>query len=142
MLHPEDETLHSHGRRMTLQRELILRVLREDAEHLSALQILQRVQEQNPCITLSTVYRSLEVLQEVGLAREVHLPGEKTKYEAVEGKGHHHLICRECGTITNLESVQLSDLVDLLQEQYHFHGAKLDLIATGYCEACWRKMEP
>ena len=56
--------------------------------------------------------------------------------------GEAFSICRDCGTITNLECIQLVDQVDRLQEQYHFHGVKLDLIAIGYCEACWRKMEP
>lgn len=78
-----DETFHSRGRKVTPQREMIWCALREADEHLSASQIFKRVQERNPCTTLATVYRTLEVLQEVGLAREVRLPGEKTKYKVL-----------------------------------------------------------
>src|SRR2546430_17090982 len=75
--------------------------------HLSIDQITQRVQEHNPNVSLSTVYRTLELLRELGLVREVHLPGEQSHFEAVEGTAHHHLVCRRCRTVIHLDDTLL-----------------------------------
>lgn len=131
------ETLHQSGHKMTPQRYMIVEVIQQADEHMSVHQILERVQERNPCVTLSTVYRTLEALQEVGLVREVHFPGVKTKYEAVEGNIHHHLVCRLCGTVVKLDALLPETLEKHLQEQYQFRAITFDLLATGICEQCW-----
>ena len=78
-----NEMLRKRGYRLTPQRHMILSVIQEADGHLSIDQITQRVQERNPYVSLSTVYRTLELLRELGLVREVHLPGEQPHYEAV-----------------------------------------------------------
>lgn len=131
------ETLHQSGHKMTPQRYMIVEAILQADEHMSVYQIVERVQERNPCVTLSTVYRTLEVLQEVGFVREVHLPGVKTKYEAVEGNRHHHLVCRLCGTVVKLDALLPETLEKHLQERYQFRTITFDLLATGICEQCW-----
>ena len=131
------ETLHQSGHKMTPQRYMIVEAILQADEHMSVYQILECVQERNPCVTLSTVYRTLEVLQEVGLVREVHLPGVKTKYEAVEGNIHHHLVCRLCGTVVKLDAILPETLEKHLQERYKFRAITFDLLVTGICEQCW-----
>lgn len=136
-----NETLRKRGYRLTPQRYMILSVIQEAEEHLSIDQITERVQLRNPYVSLSTIYRTLELLRELGLVRENHLPGEQPHYEAAEGKAHHHLVCRNCRAIIHLDDTLLGNLNEQLQEQYLFHGLTLDLVATGYCNTCWNSLE-
>ncbi|GAC1634696.1 MAG: Fur family transcriptional regulator [Ktedonobacteraceae bacterium] len=132
--------LQQHGYRSTPQRYLILRVIQKAQEHLNVEQIALRVQETNPCVSLSTVYRTLELLQELELVRASHFPGQHTCYESVEGKAHLHLVCRGCQATLHLDQTLLGTLHECLEEQYHFHGLTLDLLAAGYCDACWKTL--
>lgn len=136
-----NETLRKRGYRLTPQRYMILSVIQEADGHLSIDEIMERVQKRNPYVSLSTVYRTLELLRELGLVRENHLPGEQPHYEAAEGTAHHHLVCRRCRAVIHLDDSLLGDLPEKLQEQYHFHHMTLDLVAAGYCDACWQAMQ-
>ncbi|HJT57981.1 MAG TPA: transcriptional repressor [Ktedonobacteraceae bacterium] len=132
-----NETLRKRGYRLTPQRYMILSVIQEADEHLSIDQILERVQKRNPYVSLSTIYRTLELLRELGLVRENHLPGQQPRYEMAEGKAHHHLVCRRCRSMIHLDEALLGNLNEQLQEQYGFHNLTLDLVAAGYCDSCW-----
>ncbi len=136
-----NETLRKRGYRLTPQRYMILymilSVIEEAEEHLSIDQILERVQKRNPYVSLSTIYRTLELLRELGLVRENHLPGQQPRYEIAEGKAHHHLVCRRCRSMIHLDETLLGNLNEQLQEQYSFHHLTLDLVAAGYCDSCW-----
>ena len=136
-----NETLRKRGYRLTPQRHMILSVIQEADGHLNIDQILERVQERNPYVSLSTVYRTLELLRELGLVRENHLPGEQPHYETAESAAHHHLVCRRCRTVIHLEDTLLGNLHEQLQQQYTFHGLTLDMVAAGYCDACWQKVQ-
>jgi Fe2+ or Zn2+ uptake regulation protein len=132
-----NETLRKRGYRLTPQRYMILSVIQEADGHLSIDEIMERVQKRNPYVSLSTVYRTLELLRELGLVRENHLPGEQPHYEAAEGNAHHHLVCRRCRAVIHLNDALLGNLHEQLQTQYHFHDLTLDLVAAGYCDSCW-----
>ena len=132
-----NETLRKRGYRLTPQRYMILSVIQEADEHLSIDQIMERVQKRNPYVSLSTIYRTLELLRELGLVRENHLPGQQPRYEMAEGKAHHHLVCRRCRSMIHLDEALLGNLNEQLQEQYGFHNLTLDLVAAGYCDSCW-----
>jgi Fe2+ or Zn2+ uptake regulation protein len=136
-----NELLRKRGYRLTPQRYLILSVLYEADGHLSIEQIAQRVQQQNPFVSLSTVYRTLELLKELGLVRENRLPGEPPHYECVRGQDHHHLICLGCRDLIHLDENLLGNLHEELQQRYSFHGLMLDLIASGYCDRCWQQRQ-
>lgn len=136
-----NETLRKRGYRLTPQRYMILSVIQEADEHLSIDQILERVQKRNPYVSLSTIYRTLELLRELGLVRENHLPGQQPRYEIAEGNAHHHLVCRRCRSMIHLDEALLGNLNEQLQEQYHFHNLTLDLIAAGYCDSCWNSIQ-
>ncbi len=135
-----NETLRKQGYRLTPQRYMILSVIQEADGHLSIDQIMERVQARNPYVSLSTVYRTLELLRGLGLVRENHLSGEQPRYEAVEGKAHHHLVCKHCRAVIHLDDTLLGNLNEQLQGQYHFHDLTLDLMASGYCDVCWQAM--
>ncbi len=136
-----NETLRKQGYRLTPQRYMILSVIQEAGEHLSIDQIMERVQARNPYVSLSTVYRTLELLRGLGLVRENHLPGEQPHYEAIEGKAHHHLVCKRCRVVLHLDDTLLGNLHEQLQSQYHFHDITLDLMASGYCDTCWQELQ-
>lgn len=133
-----NEMLRKRGYRLTPQRHMILSVIQEAGEHLSIDQITERVQQRNPYVSLSTVYRTLELLKSLDLVRESHLPGEQAQYETIGSHAHHHLTCRRCHKIIHLNQELLGNLNEQLQEQYHFHSLTLDLVAAGYCNDCWQ----
>src|SRR5437588_9279608 len=133
-----NEMLRKRGYRLTPQRHMILSVIQEADGHLSIDQITQRVQERNPYVSLSTVYRTLELLRELGLVREVHLPGEQPHYEPVEGTAHHHLVCRTRRGKKHLDDTLLGNLNETLQNQHHFHSLTLDLVSARYCHTYWK----
>lgn len=136
-----NELLKKRGYRLTPQRHMILSVIQEANEHLHIEQIMERVQQRNPNVSLSTVYRTLELLLSLGLIRESHLPGEPPHYEPVEGRVHYHLLCRKCRTTIHLPESLLGNLNEQLQEHYHFHNLTLDLVAAGYCTQCWEELQ-
>jgi Fe2+ or Zn2+ uptake regulation protein len=124
------------GLRLTPQRQMILNVIEQAQEHLSAEIICQRVQERYPFVSLSTVYRTLERLKTLGLVREVHLLGDHRFYESADSGTHHHLLCRGCGGVLHADDDLLAGLRERLEQHYHFTPLSLDLIATGYCGEC------
>jgi Fe2+ or Zn2+ uptake regulation protein len=140
-VHSSNELLRKRGYRLTPQRYMILSVIQEAEQHLNIEQILARVQKSNPYVSLSTIYRTLELLRELGLVRENHLPGEQPHYEVAEGQAHHHLVCRHCRAIIHLDESLLGNLNEQLQEQYSYHDLTLDLVAAGYCDSCWQAMQ-
>lgn len=136
-----NEVLRKRGYRLTPQRFMIMSVIQEANGHLSVEQIAERVQARNPYVSLSTIYRTLELLRELGLVRENRLPGENPHYEAADGQAHHHLVCKGCRAVIHLDQHLLGDLAEKLQEEFHFQGLTLDLMATGYCNTCWQQIQ-
>ncbi len=132
-----NEQLKKHGYRLTPQRHMILSVIEEATEHLTIEQITARVQERNPYVSLSTVYRTLELFESLSLVREIHLPGEQPHYEPADSDAHYHLVCRRCHMTIHLDESLLGDLHKQLSTQFHFHKLTLDLTAAGYCADCW-----
>ncbi len=135
-----NELLRKRGYRLTPQRYMILSVIQEANEHLSIEQITERVQARNPYVSLSTVYRTLELLKKLDLIHENHL-GEQVHYEAVDGPTHHHLVCRRCHTTIHLDEALLGNLHEQLATKYHFYGLSLNLDAAGYCASCWQTLQ-
>ncbi len=136
-----NDLLHKRGYRLTPQRYLVLSVIQEANGHISLDQIAERVQKQNPRVSLSTIYRTLELLNELDLIHENHLPGEPLHYEMPQGNNHHHLVCKKCKTMIHLDDDILGDLHERLRGQYHFHNLSLGLLATGYCDVCWQQVQ-
>lgn len=132
---PINKILHQAGRRVTRQRMLILEALRENGDHLKASEIHRLARRKAPRVSLSTVYRTINVLKEVGVIEEVHLGGEHRRYE-IKGEGHHHIICQGCGKVIEFQCPFSEGLMHDLGEEYDFEitGAHLDLL--GCCAEC------
>lgn len=129
------EQLHQHGFRMTPQRMAILHTLRHAGGHLSPTQVFERARREQPGLTETTVYRTLEFLADKGFALAAHVGGGRLVYELTE-HDHHHLICRACG---HEVEVKYDALAPLYKQLMSSTGYKLDSIHVtlfGLCPKC------
>jgi Fe2+ or Zn2+ uptake regulation protein len=133
-----DQLFHLHGYRSTPQRYFILKALEPEQTHLTIEQILERVRVFCPTMTLSTIYRTLELLLTLGIVRVTHVADQPPRYERTTGPAHHHLVCRRCHQLTHLNTALLGDLSAHLEQEYHFHHLTQELLVMGYCDACWQ----
>ncbi len=127
--------LRQAGQRVTSQRLVILAALRPD-EHVSADEVLNRVEQQLPAVNRSTVYRTLELFRDLGLVSETDLGGGVRQFELIEEARHHHLICHGCGAITEFDDALVAPLRHALHEQHHFVATVDHLAVFGWCDAC------
>lgn len=108
--------LAANGLKSTRQREAIFEIFRSLPGHVSVEDLYQRVREKHPEIGYATVYRTLKLLKKCGLAEEHHFADGYARYESFnvgESEHHDHLICVQCGHITEFEN----DEIERLQEQ-------------------------
>jgi Fur family transcriptional regulator, ferric uptake regulator len=130
------ETLRASGHRLTPQRESVLAVVCESEAHLTADEILQRVRTRYPYLNKSAVYRSLDLLTELGLVTQTDLGQGHIEYELHQHPHHHHLVCRACGSIVRVEHDCFQPLEKRLKQKYGFQ-ADLDHFAVfGLCQEC------
>ncbi len=130
------ETLRAAGYRLTPQRESVLAVIADSEAHLNAEEILQRVRTRYPYLNRSAVYRSLDLLTQLGLVTQTDLGQGRVEYELHQHPHHHHLVCRDCGAITRVDHTYFHSLEKRLLEKYGFE-AELDHFAIfGHCQKC------
>lgn len=125
------------GRRLTSQRRLLLKVLAECDEHLDAEEIYDLAKEQDPNISLATVYRTLKVLKEAGIVEERILDpeGQKRHYE-LRDKSHYHFTCLGCGRVIEFESPLIEQASAELAERFHLDVVQTRVHMEGYCADC------
>ncbi len=130
--------LKERGNRVTLQRRAILKTIEEQGRHLSADEIFHLARNQVPRLSLSTVYRTLDLLKELELVRELRLGDDHYRYEA-QSDQHQHLVCLECGKVIEFRCIHLGNVHDQLARRYDFEitGSRVELL--GYCDACCRE---
>jgi Fe2+ or Zn2+ uptake regulation protein len=126
--------LRARGQRVTSQRLIIHRLLREADRHVTAEEVLRRASEQLPGMSLPTVYATLDLLAELGEARRVSVGGPVLYDPRTED--HAHLRCRECGRVEDLEVPV--DAAPALQaaRAAGFTPATAELVVEGRCAAC------
>jgi Fur family transcriptional regulator, stress-responsive regulator len=98
-----EHELRSRGLRVTRPRLAVLEVLSESRSHLDVEEITARVRERLDSVSVQAVYDVLGALSAAGLARRIAPDGAPAKYEARAGDNHHHLVCRRCGQITDVD---------------------------------------
>lgn len=130
------ETLRGSGRRLTDQRQLLLELLQEHGGHLDAHELYRLAQERDPRLNLSTVYRTLGLLRDLGLVDEQHLGEDHHHYELKAPATHYHLVCRTCGSVVEFTSPLIEQLKDAVGREldYTIADAQVDLLGT--CAAC------
>lgn len=130
------ETLKKSGQRLTPQRLMILTAVRHAGAHVTASDVLAQVKESYPYIDISTVYRNLGALKQMRLVSETDMGGGESSYEWIERQRHHHLICRTCDRVTQLDHKYLVRLGTEVLDDYGFE-ADIDHFAVfGLCDDC------
>ncbi|HEY0501368.1 MAG TPA: Fur family transcriptional regulator [Kutzneria sp.] len=127
-------TLHERGLRMTPQRQLVLDAVRE-LEHATPEQICQRVQRVTPTVNITTVYRTLELLEKLRLVRHTHLGHGAPSY-SVDEHEHVHLVCHNCGQVDEVPCDLLDDLASRLSRGRGFQLDASHLALSGLCRNC------
>src|ERR671931_2816067 len=123
------------GYRVTPQRLVIHRTLAELDRHVGAEELLEVVSERLPNVSLPTVYATLEALEEAGLVRRVAAGRARALYDA-RPADHHHLVCRRCGAVEDLDAeVSLARALDSARE-HGFAPDGAEVVVRGLCAAC------
>lgn len=130
------QTLREQGYRLTPQRLLILSTIHTSDHHISAEDIYDQVCARYPNVNISTVYRTLELLKDLGLVTETDLGGGSFRYHSVEKGHHHHLVCRKCGRILELDEAVLKPVEGSILRRYGFRADLSHLAVFGKCARC------
>ncbi len=132
--------LSGQGLRSTTQRDKILRVFVDAGQHLSAEELYLRIKEIHPGIGYATVYRTLKLLADAGLADERRFEDGFTRYEfKASGNHHDHLICTQCGTILEFENERIEALQQDVARRNKFMVQSHKLELYGLCARCQKK---
>ncbi len=126
-----------HGLKSTRQRTLILETFYSAGGHLSAEELLELVRAQDPKISQATVYRTLRLLTECGLAEPRNFGGDgQTRYEIATDDHHDHLICTECGSIVEFEDPEIEALQERVARAHRFQMTHHKMELYGICPSC------
>ena len=127
--------------KLTSQRQDILDVLLNNfGEHFSAEELYAEVKKINPDIGLATVYRTLELMCQLGIAHQLDFDSNYKRYELnLEGGHHHHLICIDCGRIIEFNDQDLEDFEKRLEEDYQFRIIEHRIKFYGQCKECKKR---
>ena len=129
------ERLRGSGYRLTPQRELILAAV-ERLGHATPDEVLAEVRSHSEAVNVSTVYRTLEVLEELGLVRHAHLSDRAPTYHSVTDQEHFHLVCRNCHRVISVDPGVLGPLQQQLEADHGFTVDVGHLTVFGRCEEC------
>lgn len=129
------EALREKGYRLTPQRELILRAV-DELGHATPDEVLAHVQQQASTVNASTVYRTLEVLEELGLVRHAHLSDRAPTYHSTRGHEHFHLVCRGCHQVISVDAEEAAPFVESLGTRHAFYPDLGHLTVFGQCDNC------
>lgn len=127
--------LRERGYRLTPQRELVLAAV-ERLGHATPDEVLTAVREQSAAVNISTVYRTLELLEELGLVRHTHLTDRAPTYHSRQLPDHIHLVCRGCGTVSEAAPEEFAELARTLRERHAFEPDLGHLTVFGRCLDC------
>lgn len=131
------EHIQKSGLRRTAQRDLIMDIFLRTEDHLTSEDLYWLVQKEDSTVGITTVYRTLKLLTDAGLAREVRFGDNKTYYEHHYNHQHHdHMICTECGRVIEFFSQEIESLQDQMAEKFGFRPTYHSLRMWGLCSEC------
>ncbi len=128
------------GQRMTSQRRLLLELIEESNEHLAADELFRRAKEKDSRISLSTVYRNLQLFKQEGLIKERHFLDEHHHYETDDLGEHCHLVCRRCGRILEVDNPLIGRLKSSVSDAVRFQTTDIEITMQGYCRRCQEEL--
>jgi len=129
--------LKDKGLKSTSQRDAIFSFFLKSNKHFSVEELYREIQKSHPQIGYTTVYRTLKLLVEAGLAVEHQFGEGITRFEPVhKGKHHDHLVCLKCGKILEFENNQIEQLQMKIAKKYNFKLTDHKCVLYGYCSEC------
>lgn len=130
--------LREQGHRLTPQREVVLEAV-EQLEHATADDIQRVVSDHAPTLNLSTIYRSLALLEDLGVIQHVNLADRGTVYHSKAIPAHVHLACTRCGSVTDAQPDDFGALALTLVRTYGFDADLDRLVVNGICRECRKR---
>jgi Fur family ferric uptake transcriptional regulator len=127
------------SQRITAQRTLLLELLRQSSGHLDADELYRRARKKNSRISLSTVYRNLQLFKKLGLVDEHHFDEEHHHYEVKSGAEHQHLLCTNCGKVIEFACPLSRKFREDIGKKYDFDITDVEVRMTGLCSSCRSK---
>jgi Fur family transcriptional regulator, ferric uptake regulator len=135
-----DEELRSRGYRVTPQRQLVLEAVAR-LDHATPEEIAASVQETASGVNISTIYRTLELLDNLGLVRHTHLNHGAPIYHLATDADHVHLVCQDCGRVLQVSPEAIRPLITALDEGQGFETDVAHLTVFGRCKDCRSKTD-
>ncbi len=129
------QTLREKGLRLTPQRELVLAAI-DALGHGTPDEVLAKVHEQSTAVNISTVYRTLELLEELDLVRHTHITDRAPTYHSRTGEEHVHLVCRSCDRVFEADMTSFAGLATALESAHGFIADVGHLTVFGTCADC------
>lgn len=129
------EILRRRGLRMTPQRRAIVAEIMRTQGHISPTTLVRRVQGEMPGVNASTIYRTLSLLEEVGVLAHAHLEGG-AEYHRAEEPAHVHLACSNCGAEDDLSIDETRELASMIVARHDFEPDLTHFAISGLCGEC------
>ena len=129
----------SRGQRWTPQRRLVLEVLDETKGHVTGSEIVELCRERDPDTTPSTVYRTLDVLEELGFIRHSHSATGREEFHVLTDEQHAHLQCTSCGKTLEIGMVEAATIAEPIRTRYGFEPDMGHMTIVGRCAECLAK---
>ena len=137
-----DRYMAERGLKSTRQRSLIIDIFFGMQGHLSVEEVWGRVRQDDARVSVATVYRTMKLLSESGLAHARNFGDGQTRYEPAVGREHHdHLICTRCGTIIEFENDQIERMQDAVARRHGFKVTSHKMELYGLCKSCQKAVE-
>ncbi|MBI3819561.1 MAG: transcriptional repressor [Planctomycetes bacterium] len=134
------ELLRKDGLRLTRQREALLNAVFSTHRHFSAEELYRDLEKDGHGVSIATIYRSLTLLVEGGLIQGLDVGNGRVLYEHTLGHQHHdHMVCMDCGKITEFVSPEIEELQDEAARAHKFKVTAHSLKLFGYCSNCSKK---
>lgn len=138
------KVLDENGYKTTNQRSLIFDILNENKDkHLSTEEVYDLIKDKNPKIGIATIYRTLQLFEEIGLVYKHNFDDGPLRYEILSNSDevhqHHHLLCNKCGKIIEVKEDLMNSLEEIIEKQYNFEILNHVVKFTGICSQCRNK---
>ena len=124
---------------LTKQREVVLRVIRDAHEHLTANEVFGRAKELLPSISFATVYNSLRFLKDAGHIAEISFGNGASRFDRITHR-HDHAICTSCGKLVDIEMEHPAEIIKKAARQSKFKPESLEFTLRGLCPECVSKV--
>ena len=132
------KALQERGHRLTVQRTLILDVIESISGHIGVDEVFRRIHDAYPQVNVSTVYRTMELLEQEGLLTHTHFHDGAALWHRAEEGHHQHLVCERCGRKIDLDLEVVEPLAGELRTRYGFAANLTHFAILGICDACQR----